>query len=80
MSMKDVVEETRVILEKHEAETGRCYARACVHNTEEGCEKPVDKLCPQLWLLSGNSTAGMGQDLRRKWVKKEAEEKKHDLH
>jgi len=68
--MKDVVKETKRLLEKHEEETGRCYARACEHNKEEGCEKPIDRPCPQIRLLSGNPTAGIGIDLRRKWVKK----------
>lgn len=64
-------EETKRILEKHEEETGRCYTRACVHNTEEGCVKPVDRPCPQMWFLTGDVRAGRGKDLRKKWVKKD---------
>ena len=55
------------ILLAHEKETGRCYTRACIHNTEEGCEKPVDKPCLQKWFLTADVQAGVGEDLRRKW-------------
>jgi len=55
------------LFEGHEKETGRCYTRACIHNTEEGCEKPIDKPCPQKWFLTGNVQAGVGEDLRRNW-------------
>ncbi len=57
------------IFEGHEKETGRCFSRACNYNTEEGCEKPIDKPCPQKWVLSGNVQAGVGEDLQRHWKK-----------
>lgn len=60
--------QARVLLESHEKETGRCFTRACVHNKEEGCEKPIDKPCPQLWFLTGNTKAGVDVDLRRLWT------------
>jgi len=63
----DRIKATRELLEDHEEETGRCYTRACIHNTDEGCEKPVDKPCPQKWFLTGDPKAGVGEDLRRKW-------------
>ena len=60
------------LLEDHEKKTGRCYTRACTHNPEEGCEKPVDKPCPQKWLLTGDIQAGVGEDLQRNWKEAEA--------
>ena len=54
-------------LKRHEEKTGRCFTRACNHNKEEGCVKPVDSPCPQMCLLTGVHGGGIGEDLRRKW-------------
>jgi hypothetical protein len=58
------------ILKRHEDETGRCFTYACKHNNPEGCVKPLDQVCPSLWFLTGDITAGRGLDIRREWVKK----------
>lgn len=63
--------EATELLERHEEDTGRCFTRVCKWNTEEGCEKPIDSPCPQLWFLTGDKTAGIGLDLKRKWRKLE---------
>ena len=56
------------IMIKHEENTGRCYTRACNHNQDDGCVKPVDSPCPMLCMTTGKMGLGVGEDLRRKWT------------